>query len=64
METPTFQVVIVDDFAPWRNFALPNPSAHSDSWVLAETRDGPEAVGKALELQPDLILLDIWPPIA
>jgi DNA-binding NarL/FixJ family response regulator len=59
---PAFRVLIVDDFEPWRrvvSFLLDN----SPEWqIVGEAVDGAEAVRKAEELQPDLILLDIGLP--
>lgn len=59
---PTFRVLMVDDFEPWR---------HVISWLLkdvpewqivGEAVDGAEAVQKAESLRPDVILLDIGLP--
>lgn len=57
------RILVADDFAPWRRFVssllLPkNPGWH----IVCEVSDGVEAVRKAVELRPDLILLDIGLP--
>lgn len=57
------RILLADDFAPWRRFVslllLPNnPGWH----IVCEVSDGVEAVRKAGELRPDLILLDIGLP--
>src|SRR5689334_7097079 len=57
-----FQVIVVDDFEPWRNFVCSTLKEHSDSWLVTEASDGLEAVHKADELQADLIILDISLP--
>ena len=54
-------VLVVDDFEQWRRFVradLEKEGLH----VIGEARDGPEALLKAEELQPDLIVLDIGLP--
>lgn len=57
------RILLADDFAPWRRFVssliLPeNPEWH----IVCEVSDGVEAVKKAEELRPDLILMDIGLP--
>ena len=52
----------MDDFAPWREFVLEKLRENHDLQVIGVASDGLEAVQKAEELQPDLILLDIGLP--
>jgi DNA-binding NarL/FixJ family response regulator len=52
-------VLVVEDFLPFRRFVLSTLASMSDLEVTGESSDGSEAVQKAVELQPDLILLDI-----
>jgi DNA-binding NarL/FixJ family response regulator len=52
----------VDDFARWRNFVLEKLRENHNLHVIGVASDGLEAVQKAEELQPDLILLDIGLP--
>ena len=56
------RVLVVDDFEPWRqrvcSILLTRPELH----VVAEIADGLEALQKAQELQPDLIVLDLGLP--
>jgi DNA-binding NarL/FixJ family response regulator len=53
---------VVDDFVPWRRF-VSSILGRVPSWQVAcEASDGLEAVKKAQELKPDLILLDIGLP--
>lgn len=58
----TVRVLIVDDFGPWREFVIEQLTQQSHVRVLDCVSDGLEAVQKAEELQPDLILLDIGLP--
>ena len=62
MNTPSIRVLIVDDYEPWYRFVSNTLRNHSKFEIIAETTDGLEAVQKAHELQPDLILLDIGLP--
>jgi DNA-binding NarL/FixJ family response regulator len=53
------RVLVVDDFVPWQSYLIAklaeNPALH----IVGFASDGLEAVRKAAELQPDLILMDI-----
>ncbi|MGB8440013.1 MAG: response regulator [Candidatus Acidiferrales bacterium] len=55
----SIRVLVVDDFVPWRNYIVAklaeNPALH----IVGFASDGLEAVQKAAELQPELILMDI-----
>jgi DNA-binding NarL/FixJ family response regulator len=55
------RILIVDDFEPWRRF-VSSALQKADSQILFEVSDGLEAVYKAEDLRPDLILLDIGLP--
>jgi DNA-binding NarL/FixJ family response regulator len=51
--------LIVDDSDPWRS-VVAAILRHSDNFqIVGEARDGPEAVQKTSELQPDIILLSV-----
>jgi DNA-binding NarL/FixJ family response regulator len=54
--------MIVEDFAPFRQFVAETLATRRDVQVICEVSDGLEAVQKAVELRPDLILLDIGLP--
>ncbi len=60
--TQTARIILVDDFKPWRRFVASLLRESPDWQVICEAADGLEAVQKAEELQPDLILLDISLP--
>jgi len=53
---------MVDDYAPWRRFVGWTLQKQPELQVIGEVSDGLEAVRKAQELLPDLILLDIGLP--
>ena len=55
----TVRVLLVEDFEPFRRFVCSTLEQRPDLLVIGEVSDGLEAVQKAEELRPDLILLDI-----
>jgi DNA-binding NarL/FixJ family response regulator len=56
------RVFVVDDSAPWRHSVRSMLRRHAELRLIGEVADGLEAVQKARELNPDLILLDIGLP--
>ena len=63
MKLPTiFRVLVVDDYKPWLRFISSMLQKQSNLQVIGEVSDGLEAVQKAQELKPDLILLDVGLP--
>jgi DNA-binding NarL/FixJ family response regulator len=56
------RVLVVEDFEPFRRFISSTLGKRCDLQVICEVSDGLEAVQKAKELKPDLILLDIGLP--
>ena len=54
------RVLVVDDFEPFRRFVCSRLGEESTLHVVGE--DGLDAVCRAEELQPDLIILDIGLP--
>lgn len=56
------RIMVVDDFEPWRRFVSSIVQEEPGWHVVGEISDGLEAVQKAEELQPDLIVLDIGLP--
>lgn len=55
-------VLVVEDYKPFRRFICSTLGRRPELQVAGEVSDGLEAVKKAEELQPDLILLDIGLP--
>lgn len=56
------RILVVDDFEPWRRFISSMVEQEPQFRIICEVSDGLEAVQKAKELEPDLILLDIGLP--
>lgn len=56
------QILLVEDFKPFRNFVASLLEGKYGLSVLCQVGDGLQAVKKAQELSPDLILLDIGLP--
>ena len=50
---------MVDDFVPWRNYLVVKLGENAALQVVGYASDGAEAVLKAAELHPDLILMDV-----
>jgi len=58
----SIRILIVDDYEDWRRTVRLLLSERPELQVISEVSDGVEAVQKAGELRPDLILLDIGLP--
>ena len=58
----SIRILIADDHADWRRQVRLLLQARAEWQVIAEASDGSEAVQKAEEFKPDLILLDIALP--
>jgi DNA-binding NarL/FixJ family response regulator len=56
------RVLVVDDYEPWKDFVWRTLRNEPDLQVIGQVSDGLEAVQKAQQLQPDLILMDIGLP--
>jgi DNA-binding NarL/FixJ family response regulator len=55
-------VLVVDDFVPWHRFVSRLFDSESDLQISSVAIDGLDAVQKAKELQPELILMDLSLP--
>ena len=62
MGTTLLRVLIVDDFKPFVRLVVSILEQDAGQRVVGHASDGLEAVRKAEQLQPDLILLDIGLP--
>jgi DNA-binding NarL/FixJ family response regulator len=56
------RVLVVEDFVPYRQFTCSTLARLRGLQIVGEVSDGLEAIQKAVELRPDLILLDIGLP--
>ena len=62
MERETVRTLLVDDYADWRRFVASTLQNRTKTSIVGEASTGLEAVQKAQQLQPDLILMDIGLP--
>jgi DNA-binding NarL/FixJ family response regulator len=58
----SIRILVAEDFEPWRRFISLIVEPDRQLRIICEVSDGLEAVQKAQELHPDLILLDIGLP--
>jgi len=56
------RILVVEDFEPYRVFVTSLVAKHANMRVVGEVSSGLQAVEKAQELKPDLILMDIGLP--
>jgi DNA-binding NarL/FixJ family response regulator len=62
MERSPVRVIVVEDFAPFREFVRSRLGKYPGVQIIGEASDGLEAVRLAEDLKPELILLDIGLP--
>ena len=62
MSPSIIRVLVVEDYEPFRRFVRSTLAERPGLQIVCEVSDGLEAVLKAEELKPDLILLDIGLP--
>jgi DNA-binding NarL/FixJ family response regulator len=62
LKMPPLRTLIVEDYEELRNFLRLTLQKEAQYIVISEAVDGMQAVQKAEELQPDLILLDLSLP--
>ena len=58
----SLSVLVVEDYEPFRRFICSTLAKRPGLQIVGEVSGGLQAVQKAQELQPDLILLDIGLP--
>lgn len=61
-EVFSIRALVVDDYEPWLRFTCSKLQEHHELQVVGTVSDGLDAVRRADELNPDLILLDIGLP--
>ena len=59
METSSFRILIADNFEPWRRYVSSTLQKDESLQIVGMASSGLEAVRKAIELKPDLVLLSI-----
>ena len=62
MPARPIRVLVVEDYEPFQRFVVSILEAQPELQIICKVSDGLEAVRKAEELQPDLVLLDIGLP--
>jgi len=62
LETGLVRVLLVDDFAPCRDLVALILNQHPGYQIVGEATDGLQAVRKAEDFKPDLVVLDIGLP--
>jgi DNA-binding NarL/FixJ family response regulator len=62
LQEAILRVLIVEDYQPMRQYIVSKVQAQPKLQVVGEVGDGIDAVQKAKELQPDLILMDVGLP--
>ena len=59
---PVTQILLVDDFNPWQDRVRETLKSEHDLAIVATATNGLDAVRKATELQPNIILMDLSLP--
>ncbi len=62
MRPSSIRILVVDEFEPWRRFASLTLRKKPGLLIVGEASNGLEAFQKAVELEPDLILMGIGRP--
>ena len=62
LERARIRILLVEDFKSYRDFITSLLGENPDLWTICEASDGVEAVRKAQEHTPDVILMDIGLP--
>src|SRR5258708_36441234 len=59
---PLLRVLVAEDYPPFRHFLTSTVQSRPELQLICEVADGLEAVEKAGDLRPELVLLDIGLP--
>jgi two-component system response regulator NreC len=59
VETSSFRILIADGFEPWRQYVRSTLEKCDGLQIVGVASSGLEAVRKAIELKPDLVLLSV-----
>lgn len=62
MKKSSVRVLIVDDFPAWRSFVALQIRQKKAWQIVSQASDGAEAVQKAFEFHPEVVVLDIGLP--
>lgn len=62
MKKSLVRVLIVDDFPAWRSFVRLEVKQKKAWQIVSEASDGVEAIQKACEFRPEVVVLDIGLP--
>ena len=62
MTARSIRVLVVEDYEPFQRFVVSTLQKQPELQIICKVSDGLEAIQKAEELQPDLIVLDIGLP--
>lgn len=62
MSPPSIRVLVAEEYEPFRRFLTSIMQSRPELRLICEVADGLEAVEKAGELRPELVLLDIGLP--
>jgi len=62
LQEAILRVLIVEDYEPMRRYIASKVQGQPHLRIVGEVADGTDAVRKAEELQPDLILMDVGLP--
>jgi len=62
VQPSSIRILVVDEFEPWRRFASLTLRKKPGLQIVGEASNGAEAFQRAVELEPDLILLGIGHP--
>jgi two-component system NarL family response regulator len=53
------RILIVDNYEPWRRFVTQTLEVRPDVQIVGEAQNGSIGIQMAIELQPDVVVLDI-----